>query len=232
MANENVVKVIPTNQQLLTSKGRVLCPEDGCSKTFAHNGALRMHTVKSHGLIKVCTHLQPDLYSFLCFWSNHRQKLNLTQTGHIIPTFNLSKSNRHHQVYTMIWPTKNNILHKKKKIRTTFNKVKPRSELKHISSNALKSRSPLIRDHFCSPSRLAKLLHNSMWITSHLITNIIRIYLLLFRSMLTFFSTHVTIKPFGPTRLKLDVTKFNGNNLTFLKTEVWTIWPICGRFDL
>jgi hypothetical protein len=53
METENIVNVVPTKQQLLTTKGRVSCTEDGCTKSFAHSGALRMHTVKSHGLIKV-----------------------------------------------------------------------------------------------------------------------------------------------------------------------------------
>ncbi|XP_060593309.1 uncharacterized protein LOC132747818 [Ruditapes philippinarum] len=52
METENIVNVVPTKQQLLTTKGRVSCTEDGCTKSFAHSGALRMHTVKSHGLIK------------------------------------------------------------------------------------------------------------------------------------------------------------------------------------
>lgn len=55
METQNVVQVIPTKHQLLTTKGRVSCTEDGCSKSFVHSGALRMHTVKSHGVIKVCT---------------------------------------------------------------------------------------------------------------------------------------------------------------------------------
>lgn len=53
MADKHVIQVTPNISQLLTTKERVSCSEAGCNKTFAHDGALRMHLVKSHGLIKV-----------------------------------------------------------------------------------------------------------------------------------------------------------------------------------
>lgn len=52
MSTESVV-VVPTIDQLSTRETNVLCPQEGCNKTFIHNGALKMHLIKSHKIVDV-----------------------------------------------------------------------------------------------------------------------------------------------------------------------------------
>ena len=47
------VEFFPTPKDLLAFEKNLKCTVEGCSRTFVHNGALNMHLVKSHGIIKV-----------------------------------------------------------------------------------------------------------------------------------------------------------------------------------
>ena len=52
---KQVFEVFVSANDLQTTEKNVKCTQEGCTKTFVHNGALRMHLIKSHGLVKVCT---------------------------------------------------------------------------------------------------------------------------------------------------------------------------------
>ena len=52
MSTDNIV-VVPTKEQLTSREINVKCTQDGCSKTFIHNGALKMHLIKSHKIVEV-----------------------------------------------------------------------------------------------------------------------------------------------------------------------------------
>ena len=59
-----VFEVFVTANELQTTEKNVKCHQEGCKKTFVHNGALSMHLVKSHGLVKVCIFFDRYIISY------------------------------------------------------------------------------------------------------------------------------------------------------------------------
>lgn len=62
MSTEDFV-IVPTVDQLLRRETNVVCTQEGCSKKFAHNGALRMHLIKSHRIVNV-SHILCNLKAY------------------------------------------------------------------------------------------------------------------------------------------------------------------------
>ena len=51
----DVEKVCPSVSELLEDRGKkdIVCPHEGCGKTLPHAGALNMHMIKVHRILKV-----------------------------------------------------------------------------------------------------------------------------------------------------------------------------------